>query len=294
MIRRPAIRTQILVFTLFGEYVVPRGGSAWTASLLHLLGALGVSERAVRSTLSRMSQKGWLHSKRDGRHSRYEITKRGLRVVRGGKVRIFEPRRGAWDGKWHLVVYSVPEGKRRLRSRLRTRLGWLGFGRLAPGTWISPTDRQEDVEADLDDLGARAYAMYFAGSQLLSIQGGDIVPRCWDLKSLNRDYTRFLRSYEPSYRKASEDFRQGRPLPAAECFRRRFWLTLDYAQFPRRDPNLPEPLLPADWLGTRAAQVFLSYHRLLREASEGFVTETIGSAPDARRSAEVTRGAPWT
>jgi len=284
MSRRPAIRTQILVFTLFGEYVVPRGGSAWTASLLHLLGALGVSERAARSTLSRMSQKGWLQSKRNGRHSRYEITKRGLRVVRGGEVRIFEPRRGAWDGKWHLVVYSVPEGKRRLRARLRTRLGWLGFGRLAPGTWISPTDRQEEVEADLDDLGARAYAMYFAGSRLPSIQGEDIVPRGWNLKSLNRDYKPFLRAYEPAYTKARAAFRRGRPLPAAECFRRRFLLTLDYAQFPRRDPNLPKVLLPPDWLGTRAAQVFLSYHRLLREASEAFVTEALGSPPHGRRS----------
>ena len=288
MSRRPAIRTQILVFTLFGEYVVPRGGSAWTASLLHLLGALGVSERAARSTLSRMSQKGWLRSTRDGRHSCYEVTRRGLRVVRGGEVRIFEPRRGAWDGKWHLVVYSIPEGKRLLRSRLRTRLGWLGFGRLAPGAWISPTDRQEEVEADLDDLGARAYAVYFAGSRLPSIEGGDIVRRCWDLKSLNRDYTRFLRSFEPAYKKAGEAFRQGRPLAAAECFRRRFLLTLDYAQFPRRDPNLPEPLLPSDWLGTRAAQVFLSYHRLLRDASEAFVTEALALAPNGRRSGQAT------
>jgi phenylacetic acid degradation operon negative regulatory protein len=276
---RPSIRTQILILTLFGEYIVPRGGSAWTASLLRLLDLLGVSERAARSTLSRMSQKGWLESRRNGRHSRYEITAHGLRIVSGAKVRIFEPRRGDWDGNWHLIVYSIPEGKRRSRSRLRTRLGWLGFGRLAPGTWVSPTDRRTEVEADLDDLGARPYAVYFSGSRLESMRSEEIVSRCWDLKTLNRDYVRFLKRYEPAYAEAQAAFQRGRPLPAAECFRRRFWLTLEYSQFPRRDPNLPASLLPPDWLGTRAAEVFRAYHDLLRDSSEAFMTDVLGLDP---------------
>jgi len=195
---RPSIRTQFLIFTLFGEYVLPRGGAAWTAGLLDLLRVLGVSERAARSTLSRMSQKGWLRSRRNGRHSRYEITLRGRRIVQGGAVRIFEPRRVSWDGSWHIVVYSVPEGKRRLRSQLRTRLGWLGFGRLAPGTWVSPNDRRQEVEADLEDLGARLYAVYFSRSQLYFIGNEEIVSRGWDLKVLNREYARFLKKVEPA------------------------------------------------------------------------------------------------
>ncbi len=276
---RPSIRTQILIFTLFGEYIVPRGGGAWTAGLLDLLRVLDVSERAARSTLSRMSQKGWLRSRRRGRHSRYEIRPAGLRIVRGGEVRIFEPRRQSWDGLWHIVVYSIPEGKRRLRSRLRTRLGWLGFGRLAPGTWLSPSDRRREVEADLEDLGARPYAVCFSRSRPHLISNEEIVERCWDLKALNREYARFLKRFEPALDQARAAGESGRPLTPAECFRRRFWLTLAYGQFPRRDPNLPPPLLPADWLGTRAAEVFLSYHRLLRDASEAFVTETLGSAP---------------
>ena len=280
---RPSIRTQILVFTLFGEYIVPRGGSAWTSSLLHLLREFGVSERAARSTLSRMSQKGWLASRRKGRHSRYEIKPPGLRVVRGGEVRIFEPRRGEWDGRWHLVVYSVPEGKRGLRARLRTRLGWLGFGRLAPGTWVSPTDRRAEVEADLDDLRAKPYAVYFSDSRLPSIRSEEIVSRCWDLKGLNRDYARFLQRYEPAFVAARASFRRGHPLSPVECFRRRFWLTLDYSQFPRRDPNLPPPLLPPNWRGTRAAEIFQSYHNLLRATSEDFVTEALSLDPAAPR-----------
>ncbi len=280
----PSIRTQIVIFTLFGEYVVPRGGRAWTRSLLALLEALQVSERAARSTLSRMTQKGWLVSERNGRYSRYSLTPRGLRVVKEGEVRIFEPRRTEWDGTWHMVVYSIPEGKRRLRASLRTRLGWLGFGRLAPGTWVSPNDRRAEVEADLDDLKARPYAVYFGGMHLHYPSDEEIVRRCWDLKSLNKEYARFIRRYEPAFKACQRSTDGGKPIPPEECFQQRFWLTLEYSQFPRRDPNLPPPLLPKGWLGRRADQLFREFHQLLRQPSEEFVNQVLNSSPDVLRA----------
>jgi|SRR3990170_581613 len=275
MTSRPSIRTQILIFTLFGEYIAPHGGSVWTGSLLRLLEALGVSERAARSTLSRMSQKGWLNSKRERRYSRYSLSPRGWRIVRGGEVRIFEPRRTQWDGLWHMVVYSIPEGRRRLRSRLRTRLGWMGFGRLAPGTWISPNDRKAEVEAELDDLGVRPYAVHFSGMKLNFASNEEIVRRCWDMDRLNQEYLRFLKRYEPAFGQLQASLEDGRPLSPAECFRERFWLTLEYSQFPRRDPNLPPALQPQGWVGTTASDMFLAFHGLLREPSERFVAEML-------------------
>jgi phenylacetic acid degradation operon negative regulatory protein len=55
--------SQDMVFTLYGDYLRHRGGKAWTGSLIELLGLFGLSEQAVRSTLSRMSRKGWLESR---------------------------------------------------------------------------------------------------------------------------------------------------------------------------------------------------------------------------------------
>jgi len=57
-------RSQDLVFTLYGDYLRHRGGEAWTGSLIGLLRLLGLWEQAVRSTLSRMSRKGWLRGRR--------------------------------------------------------------------------------------------------------------------------------------------------------------------------------------------------------------------------------------
>jgi phenylacetic acid degradation operon negative regulatory protein len=61
--------TQDMVFTLYGDYIRHRGGEAWIGSLIELLGLFGISEQAVRSTLSRMSRKGWLNSRRTSRYS---------------------------------------------------------------------------------------------------------------------------------------------------------------------------------------------------------------------------------
>ncbi len=286
--QRHSLRTQFLVFALFGEYINPYPGTIWTSNLIALLDVLGVSERAVRSTFSRMTKKGWLVSQRQGRYSSYALTKRGERVVRDAQIRIYEPRRIAWDGLWHMVVYSVPEAKRRLRSDLRKHLGWLGFGSLAPGTWISPNDRREEVENRLDDLGARPYAVYFGGMKLTYASNEEVVSRCWDLGSLNQEYADFLDTYEAAFKDDSRKTRRGKALVPSACFRQRFWLTLEYSQFPRRDPNLPGSLLPSSWLGVRASDIFSQYHELLKQPAEQFVRDVLNSGPDAAAVSPVT------
>jgi phenylacetic acid degradation operon negative regulatory protein len=275
MTNRPHPRTQFIIFVLFGDVIVQRGGQAWTASLLRMLDVLGVSERAARSTLSRMRRKGWLKPEREGRHSQYALTAKGRRILEEGGQRIFEPRKQEWDGRWHLAVYSLPEKKRRLRNDLRKRLSWLGFGRLAPGTWISPHERHAEVAAMLDDLGAREYAEIFSG---LRLEGGDdreIVERCWDLRSLNQQYARFIARWEPEFEKCTQSLVRGDGLSPANCFAQRFWITHEYSPFPRLDPNLPVALLPDGWLGDRAAAVFNGYRNLLNERSAEFIETTL-------------------
>lgn len=270
MSKRPQLQTQFIIFILFGDVIVHQGGRVWTSSLLQMLEVLGVSERAARSTLSRMRRKGWVKPERDGRHSAYTLTARGRRIIEEGGQRIFEPRHMAWSGAWYLVVYSLPENKRALRNDLRKRLSWLGFGRLAPGTWISPYDRHEEVEVLLSDLNAMAYAQRFSGLRLAAGTDRDVVAQCWDIKGLNQQYARFIARWEPDYLKATQTLN----LSPAQCFAQRFWITQAYSPFPRLDPNLPPALLPEDWLGTRAAEIFNAYRQHLNEQSAQFI-ETV-------------------
>ncbi|MBI4771803.1 MAG: hypothetical protein HY784_15655 [Chloroflexi bacterium] len=272
---RPAVRTQFLIFTLFGEYIQPHSGGIWLSSLLHMLGLLDVTERAARSTLSRMARRGWLRARRAGRHSQYWLTAAGATLILEASERIFEPRSTAWDGRWHLLVYSIPENKRALRDRLRKRLAWLGFGRLAPATWISAHPRQREVQALLDELQAGAYAHFFSGLHPGLGSDTEIVRRCWDLDALSADYCSFLQKYQPLHRQALAG---GVPDPAT-CFVQRFWLTHEFAGFPRRDPNLPPALLPSDWQGGRAGEMMQAFRTLLHDPAEAFVERMLTERP---------------
>jgi phenylacetic acid degradation operon negative regulatory protein len=278
MSSRPSVQTQFIVFVLFGDVVAPRGGWVWTSSLLQMLDVLGVSERAARSSLSRMGRKGWLKSERDGRHSLYTLTARGRRLVDEGAHRIFEPRQREWDGQWFLVVYSLPESRRRLRNDLRKRLSWLGFGRLAPGTWISPFNRRTDVDAMVDDLNARSYVKLFSGLHLANGDDRAIVEQCWNLRDLNRRYARFIARWERPYSQCAEGLLRGTGPDPAACFEQRFWITRDYSPFPREDPNLPDALLPERWLGTQASELFNNYRNLLNPRAAEFVEQVYQSA----------------
>jgi DNA-binding transcriptional regulator PaaX len=110
---------------------------------------------AVRTVLSRMTRKGWLTAERLGTRSWYGLTPRGRKLLESGRERIYRPTSDAsWDGKWSVIVFSVPEARRRLRDALRVRLSWLGCGLLTSGAWISPHDvRAEVLDIAADSLG---------------------------------------------------------------------------------------------------------------------------------------------
>lgn len=279
-----AVRTQFLIFTLFGDYVVYRDGKIWTGSLLRLMRLLGVSERAVRSTLSRMSQKGWLSAKKYGRRSQYTLTRRGYDLLEEGRRRIFEPIITDWNDQWHLVTYSLPEDKRRRRHALRTKLGWEGFGRLAPGTWISPHDRRVELISTFAELDVDSYVNLFCGVYLGPSSAKEMMDRCWDLDGLESQYREFIDQYEMLYSKHLEQINEQPGLSQQDCFIHRFWLTHDFQSFPLRDPNLPTTLLSPEWRGFAARELFENYRQLLGVKAEEYVSAVMsgdGPAPDS-------------
>lgn len=269
-------RTQDLLFTLYGDYLRDGRGEASVGSLIELMGCLDVSAQAVRSTLSRMSRKGWLQTRQVGRNSYYSLTPKGIALLEEGRQRIFYPRKDPWDGRWRVLIYSIPEKQRHLRARLRQRLVWMGFGLLNQATWISPRDLRQEVEAVLDKLGIRPYVEIFDAEHLGFSSDREIVERCWNMGVLNRSYTEFISRYEPQYQ-----FILAHPNSRTPCddFTRRFRLIHEYRSFPYIDPNLPVELLPEGWLGDKAASLFQSYHDLLKDTAEVFVRNVLNKMP---------------
>jgi phenylacetic acid degradation operon negative regulatory protein len=265
------VRARSLVFDLFGDYLRYRGGEVRLRGLVALLDCFEVPEPTVRVAVARLRREGWLTARREGRETSYSLTAASWRMLDEGRDRIFRRAREPWDGQWHMVIYQVPETERALREQLRRRLAWLGFGPLSPSVWMSPHDRTEQVRAEfaahspvrLDIFRSRS-----AGEDA----DRDIAGRAWDLAGLDRDYRDLLKRYEPRL----DAYRRG-DLDDQAALVERMRLVYDYRHFPFRDPDLPPGLLPGDWSGRRAHEVFLEAHDLLRAPADRAVDALTGS-----------------
>jgi len=278
-LERPSIRTQFIIFNLFGDYVNPRRASVWTSGIVEVLGMLDVSERATRSTLSRMKAKGWLAAHKSGRRSMYQLTSKGRTLLDEGTRRIFGPAPTEWDGCWHIIVYSLPQQLRARRHDLRTRLSWLGYGMLEPGTMIAAIARTSEVQALVDELEVQQYVHFFTRAHLESSGTLAIVARCWDLEQMNRRYSHFVRRFQSEYETLLTKQKNDISMAPDKSFANRFWLTYEFSSFPRQDPNLPTELLPDNWRGREAAELLHAYRALLREPAQAFVNHAMGLEP---------------
>lgn len=253
---RPVTRPNSLVFTLFGDLAQREGGAAlWIGALIRLMTPFGISQAAVRQSVSRMSRQGWLRPHRRGTRAFYSLTPRGVRRVAELSPRIYGPVID-WDGQWRLLTYTIEERSRAGRDRLRKELGLLGWAALSAATWISPTGAVEAARVAAEASGVADDVHLFSGTYCGPLPDRELVRRCWDLARIAGAYEEFVARYEAR----SRDERAHGGLDDEAAFVERLWLVHDYRKFAYLDPGLPSELVPAHWPGTRAAALFRTYY----------------------------------
>ena len=281
------VRPQSMMFTLFGDYIMHRGGEVWVGSLIKIAAEFGLSQQAVRSALSRMSQKGWLKARRVGSRPYYGPTPRTRRLLEEGERRIFVRRSDPWDGVWRLLVYSIPERRREIRAELRKQLAWLGYAPLSSGSWVCPHDVHEDIDAVIRRLGIEGFVETFCAQHEGHSTDRDLAARCWDLEGINRRYEAFLARYQPTF----AAFKRRSNVPDNECFVQRFLLIHEYRKFFFMDPELPAELLPDVWHGSEARELFHAFHGRLAEGANRYF-DSVFEAPAQRRRRSGSAQAP--
>jgi len=263
-------RSQDAILTLYGDYLLKRGGEIGIGSLIKLLSNLGLSQQAVRSAVSRMCRAGLLKVRRVGRKSYYSLTEDGHRLLTKGAKRIFERKNSHWDGSWNIVTYSIPEQRRQARDRLRLELNWMGYGALTEATWISPYDLTKEVEELGERLQIRDCIQIFQARNQGFTDPKRMVSLGWDLSRIHQKYASFSQKYQPKLDNHLRRRRAGETIEPSECFVERFGLIHEYRKLPFFDPDLPAELLPEDWLRPRAAALFREYHDLLADKANKY------------------------
>ena len=257
----PAARS--LLLTILGEYVLPRSGEVWQETLVASLASLGYSEDAARQALSRSTREDWLGTERRGRRARMFLTSSSRKLLHEGAERIYsfgDP--WDWDGRWLIVVLRVPEERRSVRHRLRSRVAWAGLGSLGGGVWLTPHIERENELALAISEESTAEAKSFI-AELSSL--GDpkrLIAEAWDLDAVRDQYTAFI-----------DEFSGLRATTPEACFRNMTLLVHAWRRFPFLDPDLPPRLLPSRWPRTRAHALFLDRHRRWQSKATAYFEE---------------------
>lgn len=147
-IRKTKINTAII-----GTLAIA-GGLTITVMAPNVLGALGRLSAKNRSqqiqgmnrSLLRLIERGYIRTSGSGNHQKVELTEKGEQFaahIVDGKLIPSKPKR--WDGKWRILIFDIPERKRRVRDQTRITLLGIGFYRLQDSVWVYPYDCEDFI-----------------------------------------------------------------------------------------------------------------------------------------------------
>jgi len=122
--------------------------------LLEWTGALSRLRYRTKTVLGRLKQKGEIEFIKEDGGTFVRLTKRGeksLAMVQE-TMRITNHRPRKWDRRYRLVMFDVPEKRKRTRDLLRREMREVGFLRVQDSAWLYPYDCEEFVALLKADL----------------------------------------------------------------------------------------------------------------------------------------------
>ncbi|MEU5400516.1 PaaX family transcriptional regulator C-terminal domain-containing protein [Streptomyces sp. NPDC005963] len=257
-----------LLVTFYAAYGREGPSPLPVTRLLRLLAALQVDAPSVRSSLSRLQQRGLLLPERDAEGAEaHVLSAQALQLLDDSDSRIYDRHTPRLADGWVLAVFSAPEPERHHRHLLRSQLERLGFGSPASDVWIAPARLYEETRHTLRRRQLDPYVELFRGEHLGFAATAEAVANWWDLAAIAKQHQAFLDEQEPVLRKWSAE----RVATPQEAYRD-YLLALDsWRRLPYVDPDLPIELLPVGWPGGRSVEVFAALHELLRDTGAFFV-----------------------
>lgn len=272
-----AAQPRALIVTIYGLYARESAGWLSIAAVIKLMAELGVDEPAVRSAISRLKLRGLLQARREAGVAGYGLSSRGAEILAQGDRRIFHRPKPSAAGGWLLAVFSVPEHERARRHALRSRLAWLGFGTVSAGVWIAPRQLAGETRDALTTDGLSGYVSLFTADYLAFGDVREKIGQWWDLDRLEQLYQGFIDSARPVL--AFWQAGGGRRSPADDAgraFGDYVRVLTAWRRLPFLDPGLPPEMLPADWHGSRAAELFGQLRSLLSGPAREHVLAVTG------------------
>jgi phenylacetic acid degradation operon negative regulatory protein len=269
LLKREPSRTGSIIITLFGDAIVPRGGSVALATLLEFFAAIDVDSSVVRTAMSRLTADGWFEREKVGRNSFYRLVQRERLTFDIATRHIYGAPASDWTGRFELLLIAGGEDRDAAREALKNA----GFGSPLPGVWVAPSGVPVPEEA-AGAIRLEVSAEDDSGRRLLS--------ESWPLGRTADAYLKFMKTFEPlrSWLGKNE-------VAPEDAFTARILLIHHYRRVVLRDPLLPMALLPKDWPGGAARSLCGEIYRAVLAPSEQWLDQhgsnESGALPPAGR-----------
>ncbi|MYN08486.1 phenylacetic acid degradation operon negative regulatory protein PaaX [Pseudoduganella aquatica] len=277
-------RSKSLVMTIFGDAIVPHGGTVWLGSLIELLAPFGVNDRLLRTAVFRLAQEGWLVSQRDGRRSSYSIAPEAQARFARAQRRIYAPLQVHWDGDWTLVMSGNSLGAAE-RTLLRKELVWEGYGLVSAGVFGHPAGNPDTLDELLARTGMRDKLFICHAAEMPGARNGrplrEMIDEGWDLSGVSGGYLQFIAQFEPLLAL----LRGGHQPEPEQAFVIRSLLIHAWRRVQLHDPQLPVELLPEPWPGASAYELARELYRLVAAAAEQHVLAVLRREDDSAAAA---------
>lgn len=117
----------------------------------------------ISSSASKLVKRGLLKF-RDGY---YQITPEGQKILRLWGIsdyKLRKPKR--WDRKWRMIIFDIPEKKKRIRMQVSRLFKLAGFYRLQDSVWVYPYDCEDIVGLLKADFGVGKEVLYVIADEI--------------------------------------------------------------------------------------------------------------------------------
>ncbi len=257
------------VLDILGDLVLPFTEPVPTTAFIELMSHVGFSEHAVRQALSRCSADGWIVGTRGGRTTSWSLSESGRRLVTEGiaGVEQLSQDHPQWDGRWLVLVVSIPRENRASRDQVYRSLRWDGFGNPAPAVWLSPhPERRRRTAGTLQRLGVEDTLAFCGQTDPLGLTNDEIVARGWNIDDVSQIYSQCLAQFTEMRPRTGED--QASALLQLNAQLQHLLVT---------DPQLPGALLPG-WVGRSDAAVLLDLRQRWRPGALAYWRDLVQSS----------------
>jgi len=178
----------------------------------------------------------------DGKMDRvHRLTAAGRLIALGGRDPIKEWER-AWDGRWRMILFDLPESERAERNTLRRKLRAERFGCLQRSLWISPDPMEALRQNWQGEIVDTKTIIFMEGIPCGGENNSDMIAGAWDFAKIDTQYGELV-DHLHTLKSLGKTPSRPRLLKWIET-ERTLW-----NQCLATDPMLPSVLLPPEYQG---------------------------------------------